>query len=181
LKKKLFWNSLLRFGIQSYLKMTHLALVSSHTLSFSDKPKVINSVSAIAMLTFAAGFPIFTHWFLKTRRAKLQTTEYSLSFNSLYLTLETELRASSIWYTTLFLLRRLILAVTVAFLGSGQGFQVVITEVTGMALLVYIIRVKPMNRPILNWLEIYNELTFLTTTILMKSFTDYTPDYSTSK
>jgi hypothetical protein len=38
-----------------------------------------------------------------------------------------------------------------------------------------------MNRPILNWLEIYNELTFLTTTILMKSFTDYTPDFSTAK
>jgi hypothetical protein len=119
LKQKLFWNSLLRFGIQSYLKMTHLALVSSHAISFSDKPKVINSVSTIAMMTFAAGFPIFVHWFLKTRRVKLQTAEYSLSFNSLYLTLETELRASSIWYTTLFLVRRLILAITVAFLGSG--------------------------------------------------------------
>jgi hypothetical protein len=79
------------------------------------------------------------------------------------------------------LVRRLILAITVAFLGSGQGFQVAITEVTGMALLVYIIRVKPMNRPILNWIEIYNELTFLTTTILMKSLTDYTPDFSTTK
>jgi hypothetical protein len=53
--------------------------------------------------------------------------------------------------------------------------------VTGMALIVYIIRVKPMNRPILNWLENYNELTFLTTTLLMKFFTDYTPDLSFTK
>ena len=50
-----------------------------------------------------------------------------------------------------------------------------------MALIVYIIRVKPFNRPILNWLEIYNELTFLTSTLLMKSFTDYTPDLSKNK
>jgi len=119
MKEKLFWNSLLRFGIQSYLKITHLALVSSHSLSFCDKPKAINSVSTIALVIFSAGFPIFVYWFLKPRRVKLQTTEYSHSFNSLYLSLETELRASSIWYTTLFLVRRLILAITVAFLGSG--------------------------------------------------------------
>lgn len=50
-----------------------------------------------------------------------------------------------------------------------------------MAMIVYIIRFKPMNRPILNWLEIYNELTFLVTTLLMKFFTDYTPDPSYSK
>lgn len=94
-------------------------MASSFSLSFNDKPKTINSVSTIAMLTFAAGFPIFVIWFLKTRRDKLQTVEYSQSFNSLYLTLETELRASSIWFTTLFLVRRLILASTVAFLDSG--------------------------------------------------------------
>jgi hypothetical protein len=133
-------------------------------------------VITVFLIAFSSGFPAFTYWFLRTRRDKLQTSEYAVSFNSLYLTLETELSVSSVWYTTLFLVRRLVLASSVVFLGRSQSAQLILTIITGFILIRYICKVKPMNSPILNYLEVFNEVTLLTTTVFLTAFTDYTPN-----
>jgi hypothetical protein len=117
IEKKIFYNSLLRYGIQSYFKMAILGLTSSLSFSIEDQSHQINSLVTGFILLFLLTFPIFTFNFLKDNKSKLTTPEYTLRFNSLYLGLETD-RSYTLLNTTLFLVRRFALASTIAFLGG---------------------------------------------------------------
>ncbi len=84
-----------------------------------DAGKTINSFVCVVVLIFLLTYPIFATWFMSKHRANLDTPDFATKFNSLYQTLDTS-KKLSIWSTTLFLLRRLILALTIVFLSSHQ-------------------------------------------------------------
>lgn len=106
----------------------------------------------------------------------LSQTSYQEKFNSLFLTLNTEIKPA-LYSTTLFLLRRMILAIAFVFLSpSHQYFQIVITIFLTLCFLAFQIKYNPMKSKLMNYLEIYNEITFLMTNLILLSFTDYTPD-----
>jgi multisubunit Na+/H+ antiporter MnhB subunit len=72
--------------------------------------------------------------------------------------------------------RRFILATVIVFLGAHQTFQLILAETVCICLLVYQIRYSPMKESLFNRLEYLNEVTLLSTTLLMTCFTDYTPN-----
>ena len=72
--------------------------------------------------------------------------------------------------------RRFILAAVIVFLGAHQTFQLILAETVCICLLVYQIRYSPMKESLFNRLEYLNEVTLLSTTLLMTCFTDYTPN-----
>ena len=72
--------------------------------------------------------------------------------------------------------RRFILAAAIVFLGSHQTFQLILAEAACICLLVYQIRYSPMKESLFNRLEYLNEVSLLSTTLLMTCFTDYTPN-----
>jgi hypothetical protein len=74
------------------------------------------------------------------------------------------------------MVRRLILAAAIVFLGAHQSFQLILADAVCICLLVYQIRYSPMKETLFNRLEYLNELTLLSTTLLMTCFTDYTPN-----
>ena len=74
------------------------------------------------------------------------------------------------------MVRRLILAAVIVFLGAHQTFQLILAETVCIFLLVYQIRYSPMKESLFNRLEYLNEMTLLSTTLLMTCFTDYTPN-----
>ncbi len=66
IKKKIFYSSILRIGIQYYFKFCMLSFVCLKTgLSFTDKGNLANSLTAIGLLLVVVGFPLFTYNFLK--------------------------------------------------------------------------------------------------------------------
>jgi hypothetical protein len=72
IKGKVFWNSLLRYGIQSYLKMAVLALTQSLSLEFfKEKGNTINSFLCILIIFFLVGYPFFTFFFMRKNQSKL--------------------------------------------------------------------------------------------------------------
>jgi tellurite resistance protein TehA-like permease len=69
LEKKIFYNSLLRYGIQSYFKMAILGLSSSLSFSIEDQSHQINSLVTGFILLFLLFYPIFTYTFLNDHRS----------------------------------------------------------------------------------------------------------------
>jgi hypothetical protein len=99
--------------------MAILGLTQITTLEFfKDKGKTINSFVCIAILIFLVGYPIFTTWFLRKSKENLAEPQFETKFNSLYQSLRTD-DGKSLLSTTFFLLRRLILAIAIIFIGNG--------------------------------------------------------------
>jgi hypothetical protein len=156
--------------------MAVLALTQSQSLEFfKDKGKTINSFVCILIILFLVGYPLFTYFFMRNNQAKLNDPVYESKYNSIYLSINTKNQASLL-STSFFMVRRLLLAAVIVFLGSHQTFQLILAETVCIFLLVYQIRYSPMKESLFNRLEYLNEATLLSTTLLMTCFTDYTPN-----
>ncbi len=109
LREKLFYNSLLRTFVQSYLKFSILAFASLD--NYKDKTTL---GTGIFFMFFSIFFFIFAHMFLKRNRSNLGQPTFSQRFSSLYLNIDTE-NPHSYYLTTLFLGRRFILGIILSF------------------------------------------------------------------
>ena len=78
-------------------------------------------------------------------------------------------------YTPLFLIRRLIFALTV-ILADNILVQLYVTMYTSLVLVLFYAVVWPMDGVVNNILQLGNEVFFLTCVHIMLAFSDYTPD-----
>ncbi len=65
--KKLFYNSLIRYGIQSYMKYCETSFNSFLNVGIDTTESVINLPIAVLTFLFVLGYPIFTYKFMKNR------------------------------------------------------------------------------------------------------------------
>lgn len=121
------------------------------------------------------GFPIFTYVFLRKYKEKLMDEEFKGRFESLYLNVDIDID-KSILLMSLFVLRRLIYAANIVFLTGNTFWQLTCQIVCSILMLLFLIKVKPLNEPLLNRIEIFNEVTLLTCSYFLYNFTDYVPD-----
>lgn len=121
LEKKLFFNSILRVGIQSYLRFSLLSFASMATISFDDKNTSINSVIGILMLTFVIAYPLFVWKFLSKNKLTLSNPAKRQRFDSLYQNLDVYTN-TSLLLMPFFLFRRLLIGVIVTFLKDYPYF-----------------------------------------------------------
>jgi hypothetical protein len=91
------------------------------------------------------------HLLIKNKDPKLDP------INSFFANLST-VSPAALYYTAIFMLRRLIFAFNAIFMNSLPIFQVHILFGTSLAMIVYLIHFKPFDMPLLNRLEIFNEL-----------------------
>ncbi len=78
--------------------------------------------------------------------------------------------------TPLFLARRFFLGVILSFCDAHQLAQFIYMNLTSLALLIYLVRVRPMATTYLNFIEIFNEVILYGCTGLIAGMTDYTPN-----
>ena len=74
------------------------------------------------------------------------------------------------------MLRRLVLAVSIAYFGNIPALQVGLQIFQSAFLVTYYIVVKPYNAPMFNGVEIMNELCLLTGSYLLIEFTEFEED-----
>lgn len=137
-------NSILRFGLQSYLKLAVPAITGLQHLDFvTNKSKAINSSVTLTIFLALTLYPIWTLYFMMSKGITLGVPEYVERYNSLYLTLNTDLKAS-LYSTTFFLVRRFILAIILVFLSpSHKYFQIVVTLIVSNLIMSYQIKFRP--------------------------------------
>ena len=110
IKAKIFWNSILRFILQSYLKTTLGCLFAISLMSFSEKNKIINAVMTIVMLIALVSFPVLFGVILHKNQGKLDLQEMKDKIGSLYLGMRTNTWLHRI-NSSVFLFRRLLYAI----------------------------------------------------------------------
>lgn len=170
LKQKLFYNSLLRTCVQSYLKFSIIAFAS-----LDNSKDSVTLATGLFFSNFCLFFLLFVHSYLRIKRSSLKDPAFSSKFDSLYMNLDLSKDYSTL-LTTLFLARRFFLGVLLSYCDYHQSAQFIYMNLTSVGLLVYLIIVKPMVSSYLNFIEIFNEVILYGCTNLIAGMTDYTPD-----
>ena len=90
LRRKLFWNSLIRTIITGYLKLSFAALASVAVMSWSDAGQSINSLISLVILIGMCQYPLSFGYLLHKKRKDLPKEETKQKYGSLYLGMRTE-------------------------------------------------------------------------------------------
>lgn len=90
--RKLFFNSIIRAILESYLKFSISTWISIKKLDFSTidtKEEKINVLMTFVFLTVILAFPPFTYVILHKFKDKLEDEDFKGRFESLYLNVNT--------------------------------------------------------------------------------------------
>ena len=102
--------------------------------------------------------PFFLIYFIRKNHSLIKTKDSKLDqIRTLFSNLSTT-TPGALYYTAIFMLRRLFFAFNAIFLNYIPIFQVQIQFGFSLAAIVYLIRFKPFDTPLLNHLEIFNEM-----------------------
>ena len=105
--------------------------------------------------------PLGIFFLLVHNEDRLEKESFKKVFGSLYLNLCTNKRSAYI-FNCLFLSRRLLYALSLGFLTDFSLMAIVVQIKMSLALMVYIIHVKPFEIPRDNSIELTNEAIILT-------------------
>jgi hypothetical protein len=121
-------------------------------------------------------FPLAIAFFLSRRFYDLQTDPALYAkFEALVASTKSTYRSASL-YLVLFLLRRLIFAISLVFLTDWPLLQVNLMFFQSLCLILYLIAYKPMEEPVMNYQKIFNELCILGVTYPSLLFSGYFDD-----
>lgn len=110
------------------------------------------------MVAVAIIFPFWMLYFLNHNQSRLDSDmTFKDSYGQLYSCLITD-RLSCLAYNWYFLVRRLSLAASCVLLRSYPLFQLTIAYLQSVIAILYLVRVRPFETPLLNNLEIFNEI-----------------------
>jgi hypothetical protein len=76
-------------------------------------------------------------------------------------------------YTPIFLYRRLIFGIMIVFIHFNPGFQIQVAGVISFATLSFILKVRPMAEPMLNFMEAFNEVMLIMFITFLPPLTNY--------
>jgi hypothetical protein len=103
-------------------------------------------------------------------RARLLNEGLKAKFGSLYAGLELNAWKHNVHYISLFLLRRAVLGLSIAFLRNYLFLQLELYMLTTLACLGFLVTVTPYETTLNNVLEIINELVVIMTIYILHTF-----------
>lgn len=116
--------------------------------------------------------PFSTYCLLKNNKVKLSFDGFKKKFGDLYS--EFNIRDwNAVMFNVYFLIRRLLLAITIIFADFFPIGQLVVLSGGSYILVIYILRVKPYKHHLMNKMEIFNETVILFLSYMLWAFTDY--------
>ena len=124
------------------------------------------------MAPLAIGFPVWATIFMIRNKNDLQKLAIKREFTVLYGTLNTH-TLYVLLYQVAFLMRRLFYALIFVLLANYPSFQIILIASLSMVMLTNLIVNKPFKEQILNYMEIFNELTFAIVSYFFLLFTEF--------
>ena len=122
------------------------------------KPFVLISLLPKFSLLFIV--PVFSIYYLRKHRKKLQKPEIKIKFGSLYENINT-LHRRPLLYMSFFCLRRFLLSVAIVWLPEFPLFQLAIYLASTIMMWSFYVTAKPMERRATNRIEALNEILIL--------------------
>lgn len=147
-------------------------LISLPNINFSTWQLALNSVLSIIFFAFIPIAPVFVFFFLRKSKKKLKDKRFKMRFLSMYTALNIKKKYFMV-VTPLFLVRRLIYALTIVFMNDYPVLQIAINLNFSLCYLIFLIKHMPMNKKYLNYLEIMNECTLMIVFYECMAFTEF--------
>jgi hypothetical protein len=144
-------------------------------LKWENSSDQFSSTFAVTLGGFIFLFPFVVWALLWARQAVLPEEEQRMRIGSTYLEIRTGSKAALL-YNVLYMLRRLLFAVIATAFEESPVFQVSLLVFHCVLLLIYDVLVRPFEQPVLNRLEVFNEVCILGAAYHLYAFTDVVDD-----
>jgi len=151
------YSFVLRLIIEGYLELSIAAFVNLKYLEFSKTVDTISSASTFALSFLVFFFPpvlaVFCLWY----RERLSDPNFHSKFGSLYDGIDVTRPSAALYYSA-FTFRRLLFAWTAVYLVDYAAYQIQVFCICSLFYSVYLVYVQPFRVPLMNYVEIFNEL-----------------------
>ncbi|CAG9314446.1 unnamed protein product [Blepharisma stoltei] len=160
------WSVFVRFWIQSYLDFTAAALIGLLNFSFGNMTQATNTIICLVVFSFASVSPLLFFMLSYKNLPKIQEREkgFEKLWSSFFYEFKNDQGLMSTQYYSLFFGRRFIYIMNLALLNDYPASQVTISTVLSFITVLYLIRYRPYEEPIL---QITNTLSEICTMIFM--------------
>ena len=126
IKVMLMYNSLIRYFIQAFLRMTLISMFNlKYTFTNEDFGSTSNTIASSLMLVLLVSFMIFSFFFMRKNRNKLEEPTFIQRFGSLYEPILTG-NEPALLVPFIFCLRRLLIALIIVYITINAYLQIVL-------------------------------------------------------
>eukprot|EP00347_Sterkiella_histriomuscorum_P021584 403333467 len=169
----LFFGFLLRIGVESYMDMSVDCLLNMRRLIWDTQSDKFGSI--FTLLTLILLVILFLIWqliYIIKKRKQLNSEIFNKKYSQLYEGIKTQGHVFPLFVTTFMLLRRLIFAYSVVFLGEYKVLQLFLMIFSNVLYIAYLFLAKPYDQKSLFYQELFNEICTLTCSYHLLLFTD---------
>ena len=96
-------------------------------------------------LIFFFGFMIYSFLFMRQKKARVDSLKFKSQYGAFMTNLETYKNPGAVYYSFIFMLRRLFIAITINCFGQSIVLQILLVVHSSLALLSWLITVKPLE------------------------------------
>ena len=173
-KNMLMFNSILRYFMMIYLGLTTgSCLIITKALQDPDNFNQLTlTLAIIVLITFSIMIWPLTHIILKNRK-RLVDPNFRQSYGTLYTPCETHAGVWPLLFITVFLVRRLLIAMVSSFLINYPLFQILITLALSTVVMFWHVLVWPMENTLQNVIYLLNEYLYSLCSLWSLAFSDY--------
>lgn len=157
IKAKIFWNSILRFILQSNLKTAIGTFFALYLIKVSTDMDAVNAGLTLCILAFLFFIPIFFFIVLNRNQEHLETEQMKAKIGSLYLGIRTSTKVQRL-YSSVFLARRLLYAILTVACIDHPNILIHVFLLTNLLYVVYFGWANPHDTAIGRRMEYFNEI-----------------------
>lgn len=133
---------------------------------------MLNLITAVLIIAYSITFTVISFRFLRKNFDRLYLPRFRRRYGSLYFNVDT-VKRSAIYFTFLFLVRRMLFAAVISNAGASLVLQILICDLLSTVLLGFYWSVRPMESTLGNVIEIFNESAVLLSVWSMVLFSDF--------
>jgi len=133
----------------------------------------VQSILAIISFVVLLAFPIVSAMLFWNNFELLTDKEVMLKYYAYYTDLDLTESAHVVWYPVYFMLRRLMLGLTIVFLDQTVIWQIASKTTLVLTSVFLVGKIKPFNDPFKNWMEQLNEALLMFVVYHIMCFTPF--------
>jgi hypothetical protein len=173
--RKLCWNFFIRVAIEVSLELAFGVMLNYPFLenfyTFTTFFEGLDYVMTVFLGILLILMPFFLIIFYCSNFDRLDEEDFKSKYSAGYEGLKTNLRAA-LFYNVIFILRRILLAATCLYLQKYLWLQLLISIYATTFTGVFLVHFSPFEEKLVQYLEVFNELTTIFLYGLVYGFTD---------
>ena len=168
----IFWNMFLRLFLEGYIEFSISSLMNLYNIRWDSKSDTFSSIFSIIIFAWIIFFP-FLVWILLWKNFNhLKDQTQINTIGTIYIELRQDSKMALL-YHVFYTLRRLFFSLLVFVFRDQPSIQVQLFVFHCILVIIYIVLCKPFENPVMNRLEIFNELCIIVAGYHLFTFTSF--------